>query len=221
MEADDGFCMGAGERWIALSLFFAASATGASLTVFADEAGGREVRAALLDVVGRIVEFVLGFTADLVGPEVALRLVVGFFSLLVEGPMLTRVVAGGEPDFDTGALTDALGAIDALFVVLLVTGPLLLSVEPERGSGFSSMELVDGLDLWPVLAAVAALTACAGLLCTVPGVGRVGGLLRPLPEPVRDVEDVVGFVAGLGAELKGRLVVAVVRFGGRPFLRGD
>lgn len=215
--------MGAGEAETALSLFFAASAIGPSLTVFVDEAVGRAVRAALLDVVGRIVEFVAGFTADLAGPAAALRLAVGFFSLVIEGAMLTRFVVGADADFDTGALTDALGAIDTLPAVPLLTGFLLLSVELGWGSGFSSIESVDGLDLCPVLAAVAASTACAGFLGTGtdPGAGRVGGLLKLLPEAVRDVEDADGFVAGVGAELKGRLAVTVVRFGGMPFLLGE
>lgn len=186
-----------------------------------EETIGRAVRAVLLDVVDRAVEFVLGFAVGVVGTEAVLRLVVGFLSLVVEGPMLTRAVVGGAPDFDTGALTDVFGAMDTLFAVPLVTGFLVLSVESERGLGLSSIELVDGLDLCPVLAAVAALTACAGLLGTVPVAGRVGGLLRPLPGAVRDVEDAVGFEAGTGGAFKGRLVVAVVRFGGRPFLRGD
>ncbi len=120
-EADDAFCMGTGEGGIALSLFFAASETRPSLTVFVDEALGRAVRTALLDAVGRTVAFVLDFTADLAGPEIALRVVVGFFSLVVDGPVLSRFVAGGKLDFDAGALADALGAIDALLAVPLVT----------------------------------------------------------------------------------------------------
>ena len=218
MEAVDGFSMGDGEAGIALSLLLAASVTG---PFFDDEAVGRAVLAALLDAVVRIVAFVVGFTADFVGSEAALRLVMGFFALVIGGPMLTRFVVGGEPDFGTGALTDALGAIDTLFAGPLVISFLVLSTESERGLVLSSIELVDSLDLCPVLAAVAALTACAGLLGTDPVVGRVGGLLRVLPDAVRVVEDTAGFVAGVGAELKGRVVVAVVRFGGSPFLRGE
>ncbi len=89
--------------------------------VFVDAALGRAARAALLDVAGRTLAFVLDFTADLAGPEIALRVVVGFFSLIVDGPVLIRFVAGGKLDFDAGALADALGAIDALLAVSLVT----------------------------------------------------------------------------------------------------
>ena len=67
---------------------------------------------------------------------------------------------------------------------------------------------------------MAAFTAWTGLLGAIPGVGRVGGLLKLFPEPVRAAEDAVGFVAGVGAELIGRFAV-VGRFGGIPLLRGE
>jgi len=216
-----GIGKGAGEAAIALSLFFAASAIEPPLAVLVDETAGRAVREGLLAVGVLVAELVVGFIADLAGPEAIFRFGTDLLSFVVDDPKFGRLSTDDEVDFGAGDFADVLPAIDTLFTGPVVTGLLFSSVASEEGFGLSSIELVDGLDLCPVLAAVAAVTACAGLRGAVPGPGRVGGLLRLWQEVVRDVDDMAGFVAGVGAELKGRFAVVTGRFGGIPLLRGE
>ena len=84
-----------------------------------------------------------------------------------------------------------------------------------------SFEVIDGLFLWPVLAAVAAVTLVAGRRTAEDIEGRVGGLLSPVPETLRDASG--GFDLEDAAVVAGVLRFAVMerRFGGTPFLGGD
>lgn len=162
----------------------------------------------------------VGFIADLVGLEAAGRLDGVFLSCNVDEVIVERLSVDGT-DFGAGDLADVVAAIETLFADGFVTGFLLPSSGTGEGFVLPSIELVDNLDLCPALAAVAAFTACAGFRGTTPGAGRVGGLLKLLPVVVRDVEDAVALVAGVGAEFKGRFAVVRGRFGGIPLLRGE
>ncbi len=190
------------------------------LAVFADEGIGRTVRLEVLEAGCRVVPLAGGFIADLMEVEVVVLPGAGFGSF-EEGAKLARLSEGGLLDFRTGDLTGALAAIDTRLADPAVRGFFFASTDSDCSFGLSSIEVVDSLDLCPVLAAVAALTPCAGLLGTEPAAGRAGGLLKLLPPAVRVVDDNVAFVAGVGAELKGRLAVALRRLGGRPLLRGE
>lgn len=214
-------CGAAGEPAIVLSLFFAVSAKDPSLEVLVVVVCGLAVREELLDDGCRAVEAGLGLVADLAVVGGMPRLVTGFLSLAAGGPGFGRFSNGAAADLGIVGLEDVLGAIDILLAEPLVMVFLFSSIVPERGFGLSSAELRDSLDLCPALAAVAALTACAGLLGAAPAAGRVGGLLRLLPETAREVE-VVGWVAAaVGAAPRGRFAVVAGRLGGMPLLRGD
>ena len=212
---------GTGDAGIVLSLLLVVSADVVPGTALAELGGGRAlVLRVAPEAVDDLVAVVLGFSVVLVEFVAPLRVDRGSFSA-AEAPPIVERRSEVEADLVTGDFVTVDGARETRFAVPEVIG-LLFSVPGLAGAFFdSSMELVDGRDIWPALEAVAALTPTAGRVEVA--IGLAGGLLSPPPGAGRVA--VVVLVEGLDAAAAGRLaaiaVVVVGRLGGTPFLRGE
>ena len=213
----------AGDAGIVLNLFLVGSD---AFVGFADETRGRAVRGVLLVLVGR--ELVVEVReAGLAGAPAFVLLDVGLVSALAFDTIVDLRLAddavgdAANTAGRAGALAAAVFDIESLLGAALA-GDFEFSSAPLTSLFLlSSTELSEDLGLWPTLGALLAVTFVAGRRAAEMAVSRVGGLLSPLIGSLRDVEEVVGFVAALEVDVDARLVVVKGRLGGIPFRGGD
>ena len=217
-EAITLFFAGAGEAGMVLNLFLASPDVAVAVVPLVEDAIGRALRAVV--AVFGLALLVVGLSADFAGLTVFARVPI----CLSIGAVEARIGCGSvdkEIELAAGEREDVGPDIETRLAAPPIARFLFSSTEPVATVLPSSNELLDALSLCPELAAVAAVTLVGGRRAVELAVGRVGGLLRPLPGVARDAEDVVDMGAGLGVVPAVRLAVVKGRFGGIPFRLGE
>lgn len=192
------------EAGMMLSLFLASPEADVLVVPLNENAVGLVLRVAVLIVEG-LALLVVGCSADFVGLAVLARV-----------PSCLSTEAG-VPRADAADDGSVLAVVE-LAGVGLANG-FRYAARPMACFLFSSAEfvpallscsidLIEALSRCPELAAVAAVTLVGGRREVGFAMGRVEGLLRPLPGVPREAEDVVNVAAGLGVVPDVRLAAA-------------
>ena len=213
-------CSEAGEAAIVLNLFLARSDSAA---FFVDITAGRVFRAVPGVLIGRGL-FVVFLSTGLEELPVAALLLTDLLSISVVDARVDIRLVDVVADDTVGRAGDLVAVVPdiAIRFAAELEDDFKFSSEPLMSPLLpSSTELIEDLGLWPNLGALLAVTFVAGRLTLEVGVGRVGGLLRPLAGSLREIEDEVGFIVVLGEDIEVRFEAANSRLGGIPFLGGD
>ncbi len=211
-------CTEAGEADMVLSLFLARSDP---VGFFAE------------DVIGRVLSVLVGRELFVVVLNAGLTVVpapdlsdAGLLSEIVVDAIVDLRPPDDAADDRAGRTGDRVAAVPIVAIRLAtkLVEDLEFSSEPLATPFLpSSIEFIEDLCLWPTLGALVAVTFVAGRRVPEVIVGRAGGLLSPLTGSIREVDEAVDVVAGLGVDIDVDVRFAAVkgRFGGIPFLGGD
>lgn len=206
-ETDSGL-RGTGEAGIVLSLFLRASKALAPPTPLPEDVRGRVPWEVLDAKLGRTL-LVVGLRAVFVGLSLFCRVDAALLSALELELNDVRWLVEDKLVFFTSFFN---GRFSKRFVDALMISSVALS-SPLR---LISTELIEARFLWAELLVVPNATPAAVRRVADDGNGRVGGLLRPVPEI--DAEEEVGLGAAVDVAASLRFVIIDNLFGGGPFL---